>query len=58
MARLEGDAAPRRGRPPKQPIEGLAGIVDAFKASHPIQWEELRLCPLQHGLENMIELIG
>lgn len=49
----------RRGRPPKQVIElvdasQLAGIVEDFKARFPDEWEALRLCPLQHGLEDMI----
>lgn len=33
----------------------LSRIVEFFKASHPDAWDELRLCPLQHGLEAMIE---
>lgn len=51
----------RRGRPPKQIVDlvepsaqVLAGIVDEFKARFPDEWETLRLCPLQHGLEDMI----
>jgi len=49
----------RRGRPPKQVVElvdasQLAGIVEDFKARFPDEWEALRLCPLQHGLEDMI----
>lgn len=34
---------------------GLGRIVEFFKASFPDDWDELRLCPLQHGLEAMIE---
>lgn len=55
-ARVEGGEAPKRSA--KLPTDGLSAIVEAFKASHPDQWEELRLCPLQHGLDAMIELIG
>lgn len=51
----------RRGRPPKQIVDlvepsalVLAGIVEEFKARFPDDWEALRLCPLQHGLEDMI----
>jgi len=33
----------------------LARLADYFKAAHPAEWEALRLCPLQHGLETMIE---
>lgn len=35
--------------------DDLSAIVEAFKAAHPELWEELRLCPLQHGLDTMIE---
>ena len=58
----------RRGRPPKARVEGaavqtaphksetgLAGIVEAFKADHADLWAEIALCPLQHGLDAMIE---
>lgn len=31
----------------------LNRIVEFFRAEHPEAWEELRLCPLQHGLEDM-----
>lgn len=34
--------------------EALARIVAFFQVEHPDAWEELRLCPLQHGLEDMI----
>lgn len=33
----------------------LARIVEYFKATHPDEWETLRLCPLEHGLEAMTE---
>lgn len=36
----------------------LARIVEYFKASFPDDWEGLRLCPLQHGLDAMIEKLG
>lgn len=44
---------------PKDPVPGdngaaLGRIVDYFKALHPDAWEELRLCPLQHGLDEMV----
>ena len=47
-------------RKPKDPAQGnngeaLARLVEFFRAEHPDAWEELRLCPLQHGLEDMIE---
>ena len=33
----------------------LVGLVDGFCRLFPKDWEELRLCPLQHGLETMAE---
>lgn len=38
--------------------EALARIVAYFKAEHPEAWEELRLCPLQHGLDDMVARLG
>jgi hypothetical protein len=35
--------------------EDFAAFVADFKARFPDDWEMLRLCPLQHGLETMIE---
>lgn len=53
-ARVEGEAVI------SDPVPGdndaaLSRIVEFFKAKHPEAWDELRLCPLQHGLEAMIE---
>ena len=31
----------------------LSDIVARFRARHVDDWEALRLCPLQHGLETM-----
>lgn len=39
-------------------LVGLAEIVTAFKTAYPAEWDELRLCPLQHGLDAMIERMG
>lgn len=36
----------------------LADAVATFKARHPEDWEALRLCPLQHGLDTMIEKLS
>lgn len=36
---------------------GFAHYVAKFKAEHPEAWEELRLCPLQHGLEEMAGML-
>jgi hypothetical protein len=35
----------------------LSSIVLQFKETHPELWEGIRLCPLQHGLEAMIETL-
>ena len=35
--------------------EALARILTFFQAEHPDAWEELRLCPLQHGIQDMVE---
>jgi len=62
----------KRGRPARvvetnieviKPIEiaevlTLADHVELFKARFPDVWDELRLCPLQHGLEEMIERLS
>ena len=46
----------------REPIMGvreeariLAGTVEVFRRHFPDEWEQLRLCPLQHGLETMGE---
>lgn len=53
---------PRRTRiegASSEPVSGgndmLSRIVEQFQAEHPDEWEALRLCPLQHGLDAMIE---
>ena len=35
----------------------LERLTAFFKAEHPEAWEELRLQPLQHGLDNMAKLL-
>ena len=52
-ARLEGEAFGEQGD-----VAAIVAGVDAFKARFPDEWEALRLCPLQHGLETMIEKLG
>lgn len=59
--RLEGalnkafeDKYPEAAKPSHGP---LSDIVEQFKAVHPEQWEAIRICPLQHGLEVMIETL-
>jgi hypothetical protein len=56
-ARLEGGTAvidaPIVSVPVGDNGAALARIVAYFKAAYPDAWEELRLCPLQHGLDDM-----
>lgn len=35
--------------------EALTRIAAFFRETYPDEWETLRLCPLQHGLETMAE---
>jgi len=49
--------------PPPNPVPGddgaaLARIVAYFRHGHAEAWERLRLCPLQHGLEDMAQLLS
>lgn len=59
--RLEGELNkafevkyPEAAKPSHGP---LSDIVAQFKAVHPDIWESIRICPLQHGLETMIETL-
>ena len=36
-------------------ITGFAAYVERFKSENPEEWDELRLCPLQHGIEVMVD---
>ena len=33
----------------------LIALLETFRARFPELWQELRLCPLQHGLETIVE---
>jgi hypothetical protein len=60
--RAEGAVAPAAAAPPN-PVPGddgaaLARIVAYFRHGHEEAWERLRLCPLQHGLEEMARLLS
>lgn len=35
--------------------EDFGSFVADFKARFPADWETLRLCPLEHGIETIIE---
>lgn len=50
-ARIEGAIVSAE----KAIMTDLEGIVARFKVEWAADWEALRLCPLQHGLETMIE---
>lgn len=44
------------------PVPGNNGaaldrIAAFFRAEHPEAWEELKLCPLQHGIDEMAKLL-
>ena len=43
-----GQSAQRNGR-------ALAEAIDGFRALYPQDWEQLRLYPLQHGIETIVE---
>lgn len=56
-------ARPRKAvEAPADPVPGnngeaLTRIADYFRATFPDDWEALRLCPLQHGLDDMARLL-
>lgn len=61
-ARVEGEgvisepAAKKLADPvPGNNGEALARIMTYFQQAHSDEWEALRLCPLQHGIDTMIE---
>lgn len=55
----EAEAAEYFGDKPKQrptrPSAQFRAGVKAFQDAHPELWEELRLCPLQHGVDVIAE---
>ena len=51
-----------RAKRPADPVPGdngdaLERIAAFFQATFPEDWEQLRLCPLQHGLETMAGML-
>ena len=38
----------------QQDARALGEVVERFRTLHPADWDQLRLCPLQHGLETMV----
>jgi hypothetical protein len=58
-----GAAMSAAAAPPPNPVPGddgaaLARIAVYFRHGHEGAWERLRLCPLQHGLEEMARLLS
>lgn len=55
---VQGSEAERRPDPvPGNNGEALARIAAYFRAEHEAEWETMRLCPLENGLEAMIGLL-
>ncbi len=52
-AQVEGAASGEQGD-----VASIKAGVELFKARFPKEWDALRLCPLQHGLEEMDRLLG
>jgi len=48
------DTSDRRRRP-REEARALAELIAGFRAVYPQEWDQLRLTPLQHGLETIIE---
>jgi hypothetical protein len=54
-ARLEGEVS--KGEAEFTATQ-LDDAVELFKARFPDEWEAIRLCPLQHGLDVMAERLA
>ncbi len=52
-------ARPRKTADPVPGNDGdaFARLVAHFQAEFPAEWEALKLCPLQHGLDDMARLL-
>ena len=44
-----------KGRNPREEARALAELIAGFRTVYPEEWNQLRLTPLQHGLETIIE---
>ena len=44
-----------KGRIPREESRALAELIAGFRTVYPQEWDQLRLTPLQHGLETIIE---
>lgn len=40
-------------RTPAEYASALVQAVELFRERHPEEWEAMKLCPLQHGLQEM-----
>ena len=47
-----------QGRNPREEARALAELIAGFRTVYPEEWDQLRLTPLQHGLETIIERLG
>jgi hypothetical protein len=50
-------------RKPKAEVVPVAAVefaefVEDFKRQFPAEWDKLALCPLQHGLDEMVRLFS
>lgn len=55
-----GETHPKPRHPdpvPGNDGDALARIDKSFRARFPEQWENMRLCPLQHGIEIMADIL-
>ncbi len=55
MTRARKEGAEMTSAYQRRDAADLERIAEEFKTRFPEDWEALRLCPLQHGLESMIE---
>ena len=39
------------------PYDLLNEIAASFREQHPEEWDNIRLCPLQHGLDAMADIL-
>ena len=57
--RLEGEAAETEEAveavPIERPSKGFRAAVALFREAHPDKWDEVALCPTQHGVEIIAE---
>ena len=42
---------------PRRDADVLIAVLDRFRSRFPETWDRLRLCPLQHGVETIGEML-